>query len=373
MRNWEEKYEKLKNGEYDSRIDDLKQKIDEKKTTREEYKEYEKLTKSKGNLNQIKNVLEYRDITVKKLENIKNEIEIRQSMKKANEESIKIEVEMNLLSKEMEKISKQLKDPKLNADQKEALSKRQEELYAKRDENNKKYVENQAQISKGLNRDEGLKNYSDKELEIMKLTASSRISKCNMVANSLVNGLSWDSIDLKLDNWNNKKFKAKDDKSVKNWREARKEKVENFKLDIKDPEKISDREEDIKEEGEQNKLPDRTFDDRHPRLAKIKKFFKNIKDKFSKKEVTPEKPEEDKPEKEENKVENDKSFKEYIKEIAEKGIDGISNEKAENKKEQLKKRLEELRKANREAEANKFGKEYAKQSDYRQKDDDEGR
>ena len=44
MRKWEEKYEKLKNGEFDARIDELKQKVDEKKATREEYAEYQKLS-----------------------------------------------------------------------------------------------------------------------------------------------------------------------------------------------------------------------------------------------------------------------------------------------------------------------------------------
>lgn len=41
MNKWEDKYEKLKNGEFDARIDELKDKANNKTATKEEYKEYE--------------------------------------------------------------------------------------------------------------------------------------------------------------------------------------------------------------------------------------------------------------------------------------------------------------------------------------------
>lgn len=50
MSKWEDKYEKLKNLEFDARIDELKEKKSNKTATREEYKEYEKLSKAKNNL-----------------------------------------------------------------------------------------------------------------------------------------------------------------------------------------------------------------------------------------------------------------------------------------------------------------------------------
>ncbi len=48
-----------------------------------------------------------------------------------------------------------------------------------------------------------------------------RMSKCNMVAKNLLNGASWDTINLKLDNWDKKFTKKKDEKQVK------KTKIEN--------------------------------------------------------------------------------------------------------------------------------------------------
>ena len=59
MNKQEDKYSKLKNGEFDARIDELKDKANNKTATKEEYKEYEKLSKSKNNLGKVENVLEH--------------------------------------------------------------------------------------------------------------------------------------------------------------------------------------------------------------------------------------------------------------------------------------------------------------------------
>ena len=87
MNKWEDKYEKLKNGEFDARIDELKDKANNKTATKEEYKEYEKLSKSKNNLGKVENVLEYREKLKEELNELKQEVETRKDAVLANQET----------------------------------------------------------------------------------------------------------------------------------------------------------------------------------------------------------------------------------------------------------------------------------------------
>ena len=84
MNKWEDKYSKLKNGQFDARIDELRDKEDNKTATKEEHKEYEKLSKAKNNLGKVENVLEYREKLKEDLEDLKREIETRRDAVLAN-------------------------------------------------------------------------------------------------------------------------------------------------------------------------------------------------------------------------------------------------------------------------------------------------
>ena len=216
MSKWEEKYEKLKNGEFDARIEELKQKKDNKTSTKEEYKEYEKLLKSKSNLRKVENVLEYRETLKKELKDLVKEIEIRKETFETNKKSEKIEEELNKITEEIIKTEKELKNPKLEEDKRKELRAKREALYGKRDENNYKYVENQKLLEKKLNREGSLKDLSKKEIEDKGILLITRISKCNMVAKNLLNGASWETINLKLDNWDKDKryTRKKDNKDI---------------------------------------------------------------------------------------------------------------------------------------------------------------
>ena len=66
----------------------------------------------------------------------------------------------------------------------------------------------------------------------------------------------------------------------------------------------------------------------------------------------------------------DKSFREYIKAVAEKGMDGVSMEEKVARQEKAERKLAEMREANRKAEEKNFGPGYAKKSDYRRNKDD---
>ncbi len=369
MRKWEEKYEKLKNGEFDSRIDELKLKIDDKTATREEFKEYQKLEKSKGNIDKVKNVLEYREKAQLFLDDLKKELTIREDIKKADQESLKIEVELIQTEKELESVYTQLKDKTLDDEKRAELEAKKSLLIGKIDENNKKYVENQELLKGGLNRNEELKGYSDEQLQKLKLETSSRISKCNMVANSLVNGLSWDSIDLKLDNW--KRYTNKDKKLSNKDKTDDKSKPDETKGQSNGEETGKANEEELRKKAEKRAQ----FEAKHPRLAKIGKWFNKL---FGKDKFLPE-PTKTKLQTEAEQSENkeildvDKSFKEYIKQVAEKGMDGIAAEEKAARQVAAKEKLAQMRAANRAAEAQKFGQDYANKSDFRTNNDGESR
>lgn len=369
MRKWEERFEKLKNGEFDAKIDELKAKVDENKATREEYKEYEKLVRCKGNIDKVENIVNFRKKTELYLDEIKKEILLRESVKKANQESLKLEVDLIQIEKELENVNTKMKDKTLTPEEREKFETRKKEVLAKRDDNNKKYVENQAALKEGLNRNEKFKDLDDKGLEELKLTTSSRISKCNMIANSLVNGLSWDSIDLKLDNWkkltNKGKKLSKKEKDPEKTNENNQPENENDEKDLFSSEEKKKQNEELRIKKEKQA----EFAKKHPRLAKIGNWFKKM---FKKEELLPE-PKivptttQTKVEKEE-KLDSDKSFKDYIKYVAEYGEKDARKEQLKDN-EALKQKLENMRAANRKREAEKFGADYAKQSDTRNQDE----
>ena len=390
MRKWEEKYEKIKNGEFDSRIEELKEQIDNRKAnedtpTQDKKKnklkdvlsEYEKLTRAKTNLYKIKNVLEFRDKTKKLLEDIKQEINDREVLKTINGDNIKLQEELDKLQEEYDRINVSLKDKSLTPEKKEELNNKKSELKEKIDNNVDKYTENQKRLNQELNKsnkeNNKLKKYDNEKLEEMKLKASSRISKCNMIANSLVNGLSWDSIDLKLEKWDSEKKFTNKDKDVKlgNKQIDKNDKPLNNHYDdiTSDPEKLKQNEElKIKKEKKESE-----FDKKHPRLAKIKNLFKKIKDKVIKKEDQKALPgtKEAKTVNEETKASkeiNDESFREEIKYIAEYGIKDARKQQLKDNKE-LNEKLRMLRLQNRIEERINYGDEYAAKSDYRKYDD----
>ena len=229
-------------------------------------------------------------------------------------------------------------------------------------------------LIKGLGEKRELSTLGKQEIEKKMFETQTRVSKCNLVANNLLNGLNWEQIDMKLDNWKDRKFTSKDEslaKSIEAAKKARKEKVNNFELKIEDPNKAevdllelakkAEKEAEYPEDPKYNK-PALTFADKHPRLARIGNFFKrrfeDIKDRFSKKEQTIEDIEKDV----EKDVEKEgKSFKDEIKVIAKVGYKDVRKEELKNDKD-LRARYEAMKEANRKAEEEKFGKDYADMS-----------
>ncbi len=374
MSKWEDKYNRYKNGGIDNAISVLAAKGI---STKEDKKEYKKLTKIKDRMPQIENIVEYRNKLKDELKQLKDEMEIRKNLEQATDKKEDLEEKITKYQSRYEEINKELKNKDLKEDDRKKLESEKLEISEKMPKAQEERDKAEDTLFKGLGEKRELSAVPKQEMNKRIFETQNKMSKCNLVAKNLLDGLGWEQIDMKLDNWQDKKFTAKDDKMAKDIEEAKKlreEKVNNFELDR---DKMIDLNELVNVEENKYNKPALTFADKHPRLAKIGKFFKNIKDRFTKKEESPNKEEieeieeikEEKPEE----VKEEKSFKEYIKEIAEKGMDGIASEEKAARQESAKAKLDEMRKANRAAEAKKFGQEYADKSDYRSKDDEEER
>lgn len=352
MNKWEDKLnaklEKLKKGDLEGIVNE---KLGENADKRARYREMEKLLKAKNNLGEIENVLEYREKLKNDLKDLKQEIETRKDAVLANEESKKLEEELAEITEEIIKTEKELKDPEIKENRKNELLAKREELYGKRDENNSKYAKNQKILEGELNREGKLKDLSKKELEDNIVLLKTRMSKCNMVAKNLLNGASWDTINLKLDNWDKKFTKKKDEKQVKktkieNKNSSKEEEIftkssfENKTEEFDDKDIISD-----SNAEEYNKNKRLMFEKKHPRLAKIQKWFNKIlgreeekmlpepeeKQELGKSEKIKAASELDKAEKpkeqDKGQDEKDESFKEYIRAVARNGVKGANAER----------------------------------------------
>ena len=116
-RNWEIEYEKYKSTDTQVKLEELKNKLDAKTITRQEYDEYQKMLKVIDNLPKVENVIEYMEKLDQDLSVLKEEIRAREEQRQIEEKRIKPEN----LEKELE-----------------ANLNKQYELIAKRKEINKK-------------------------------------------------------------------------------------------------------------------------------------------------------------------------------------------------------------------------------------------
>lgn len=347
MRKWEIKYNELKNGNLDQDIQQLKQKVEQKSATREEYKEYNKLLKIKDNMPKIANILEYKGKISEDIAKIEKELETLKKSEYFNENSEKlskaskaIDIKMNMISEEKLNVQKQLKNTKLTKEQREELLNKSKELDKEMDDNNQKYVKLQS-ILEGKNRVESqVPAESREELENRKNELLQKRSKCNLVGRNLVEGLSWNSIEMNLDKWKDKTFTAK-------------------KAQTKDAETVETKtegtraEETYAEEEQEENLPAKVgiFTKMKNKISSlVKKIFKS---RNKEKTVETDNAEVTKPE-ESEKTERD-DFTKYLREVAEKGYKEVNKEKAM-------KRLEELKKEAYKRETEKYGEEYAKRS-----------
>ena len=338
-RKWEELYEEMKDGKLDELIAKLQEKYDNKTMTREELKNLQTYKRIKENLPKVANVFEYRGKLEENLKKLKAENDRRKNLRDSTKENQKLESELANLMSERAKIEDELKkvDPK---DSKKAeLEGKLAEVKTKIDKNNELFSKSQETISSIPMAEMAFRNLSDDDVEARSVEISTKISKCNMICSTLLQGKSWDAIEFKLDNWRDRELKGKKsdlDKMKKATERGKTERTGEEMPDVSGTSRESKEEESSKdEEGKNLPVKQSEFERKHPRLAKFVNFFKNI-GKKKEKTVEPEKEEEPQP-----KADKGEEFKKYIKEVAEKGMKQADKDRLEEKKAQAKAKIAE--------------------------------
>lgn len=392
-RNWEIEYEKYKSTDTQVKLEELKNKLDAKTITRQEYDEYQKMLKVIDNLPKVENVIEYMEKLDQDLSVLKEEIRAREEQRQIEEKRIKPEnlekeLEANL-NKQYELIAKRKEINKkiaLTSDkqeieklklEKEEVNQELSKLELQAKQNNDIFVEMHStkKENKKLTKKD-LAKYSDEDLRAKCFEISAMISKCNMVASNLMKGLSRDSLQVKLEGWKDRKFTSKEPLPLTR-REKMAIKEENSSVNETEDKEETEEESafytNAKEENEWVEFPRplSEFEKAFPRLAKrfpklqenfigktmlaIKNRFRPIEEEKEEQEDKQEMPEQletnEPPEndsenskEEENSKTKKEKFMNYVKydvlEVAEKGIEQVQKEDLENRK----KRLEEMRK-----------------------------
>lgn len=358
-KDWETKFE-----QYDTKKEELNTKFESKNITKEEYSELKKMLALEKNINQVANIIELKN----KLE-VERE-EIREKIKKAKTEQEKVpnnnenlEEELNKIQEELAVVTKNLKNPNLLDTDRKNLEKKYVELMAKRDENNKKFVESQ-NTKKEVSEKVDIKALKEKEEEL-----GIKIGKCHFAGRLLMAGKTWNDIYVKYDQ--NEKYTSKDQKITDKFNKENKTIINSIGNSVK---QIMNSKKENEEDNKENKKEEKAlvaqskFEQKHPKLAK---FFNSVKNIFNRKENKVEKNKEVEEEKEVKEVKEVKEeiksqrdeFMDYLKQVAEKGMekqaeDTLKEKFAQNKKEAYKRETE------------KFGKNYADRS-YNSKENDE--
>ena len=378
-------YEELKSGEKDKRLEELKNKISEKTATQQEYKEAKRIEKAKENLAKVESVMKLQgkiDAEASKVIGTINRINSKNKItEELDKKLVELEEELTKIEEEKSKIQEELKT---------ATGKDKAVLTLKLRETNTKIGENNSKYQKALQDKLNIQNTKDVEIEkygqmtIEELDEKqndlrNKSARCDLVIVNLLKGRNLDDISVQLDNYQNRTFKS--DEKLSNRRKARKEdKTKDAEPEISD-EELNEIEKGLERETKkiENKARKETaltteseFAKKHPRLAKIGNWFKNI---FSKKEKSGQTVEnapknEPKVEKNVNKDKaiedivnaNENDFKKYLKDITKNGYDKTIEEKAMEDIERRKEKLKQAKEQAYDREVAKLGKDYAEKS-----------
>ena len=364
---WVTWYKNFKSESMQARFKELEEKLQNKNISQEEYKEYQSMQKVKNNIPKVDNLIEFIDKLETELDTLKAEYNERERRtEEIGIEGLEKEIELNLkqqdellekrkiINKRIEETDDKEEITKLKAE-KEGIDQDLSKLKFQANENNKRFAESKNKEAEAKNSKNVLSKYSNEELRARCFKISSMISKCNMVATNLMKGLSIDSIQVKLEDWKDKKFTSKTPLPLSR-AEKIKEKESKKENDIE--EQIENRFEVISRESlepENSVLPieQNDFEKAFPRLAKR---FPNMKDNFLgkallkaknlfKADKQEEKEEDDNQKttvlpKKENKKQNE-LFRDYLKydvlEVAEKGLEQARKDRIEQKRNEFKK------------------------------------
>lgn len=377
-------YEELKSGEKDQRLEELKNKIVEKTATQQEYKEAKRIEKGKENLEKVESVMKLQEKIDAEASKVIGTINRINSKNKITEELdkklVELEEELAKIEEEKSKIQEELKTA--TGKDKAVLTLKLRETNTKIGENNSKY---QKALQDKLNiqntKDVEIEKYGQmtmEELDEKQNDLRNKSARCDLVIVNLLKGRNLDDISVQLDNYQNRTFKS--DEKLSNRKVRKEEKAKETSPEISD-EELTEIEKGLERETKkiENKARKETaltteseFAKKHPRLAKIGNWFKNI---FSKKEKSGQTVEnapknEPKVEKNVNKDKaiedivnaNENDFKKYLKDITKNGYDKTIEEKAMEDIERRKEKLKQAKEQAYDREVAKLGKDYAEKS-----------
>lgn len=364
---WEDWYEKFKEPSIQDKYKKLEEKVINKTISKDEYAEYQKMQKIANNIPKVDNLIEFMEKLESEFEAYKEEYKTRTD--KGNSKSLEdLEKDMNYnMQKQDELIAKRKEINKKIAtitdkeevlrlqNEKEDINQELSKLRFQADKNNIEFARIKSEENEPKQINTKFYRYSDEELRTKCFKISSMISKCNMVATNLMKGLSVDSIQVKLENWEDKKFTAKTPLPLSR-AEKLKAKAEKSQANaIPGNIKASNKATPIS--GLPTQIDE--FEEKFPRLAKR---FPKLKDNFLGKTLLKVKnffrsEQELEEENKTRKLPNIKSstlqqnpdkktkkqnelFRDYLKydvlEVAEKGVEQVRAERIERKKEEVK-------------------------------------
>ena len=274
---------------------------------------------------------------------IDDEIKSRESISKLSQIKAGLDKENEALMAKVAKIQKKLKSKDISAEDKKKLQEELQKTNMKCEENNETYVKTTEGLKQAEQKNGKFEKFDKEDLKMMSNKLSIQSSKVNFYANRLMKGYSIEAIKVsdKTTDWS-MKAKGKEAEKTKNLKNATKK---NGKIDLMTEEELAADVKKImaekKKEEEKGMVKVSEFDQKHPRLAKIKNFFSNIKNKvFNSKKKNEEA---EKKETKEQTIDKHKKFVKVLKDmdqyeifdVAEKGMDGIKEDRMSEAKKKL--------------------------------------
>ena len=339
-RKWERDYESYANStELNERIEYLTDLVNAgvggtgeigRLATKEEYKELKKLTAIKNNLPKVKNILELREQLVKEKEEIKKAIELKQRLVQKSKDCQLLEYKLNgidiekdgkkvhiegllekreALDKKLSELNAKIANPNLDPAEKTKLKADKIKLEGeisdndnKIQDNNKEFGDKQEQI-KEYQKIIKMTKFKDVSLEDLKkqsIQISSNISECNIACNRLMQGGSWQQVEVALNKYETEKLTAtgKNATKIKQNREAAKaanaKREQNKSEQTKTQPTNANTEKVVTESSETNQEPEQTKKEETALSVptgwqKIKGYAKKVFEKWFMEEVDEEK------------------------------------------------------------------------------------
>lgn len=206
----------------------------------------EQLKKIIDNKNKIENIHEVMEILDEEAKRIEEEEQRRGLCKEIENDGEKIEEEIAKLYEEKNKLNEN--DDKKIIDE---IDKKIEENNAKLEEKNEELKEKQESVNAKY------KEMTTFDLHKRYNEVQNKLSRCNLVFTNLLQGKSWKEVELRQDNFKNRRFTAKDGAEMRNKREAAKEGNKETDKIIKDgkAEQQKKQEEQNQEKSNENGKP----------------------------------------------------------------------------------------------------------------------